>query len=128
MPRQLLRNGQGERIKDLLPGKAGDPGATAKDNRLFIEAVLWIGRTGSQWRDLHLALGNWHNTYTRFARWGKNGVWQRIYDRHIYKDRNLIERFCNRIKQFRRIATRYDKLARNYLSMLNLVCAYIWTN
>lgn len=57
-----------------------------------------------------------------------NRILQRTYDRHIYKDRNLIERFFNRIKQFRRIATRYDKLARNYLSMLNLVCAYLWTN
>jgi putative transposase len=78
MPRQLLRNDQWERIKELLPGKAGDPGTTAKDNRLFIEAVLWIGRTGSPWRDLPPVLGNWHNTYTRFSRWGKNGVWQRV--------------------------------------------------
>ncbi len=57
-----------------------------------------------------------------------NRIVQRAYDRHIYKDRNLIERFFNRIKQFRRIATRYDKLARNYLSMINLVCTYIWIN
>jgi transposase len=56
----------------------------------------------------------------------RNRVVQRSYDRHLYKDRNLIERFFNRIKQFRRIATRYEKLARNYLSFLNLVCAYIW--
>jgi transposase len=56
-----------------------------------------------------------------------NRIVQRPYDRHLYKDRNLIERFFNRIKQFRRIATRYDKLARNYLSMLNLVCTYLWT-
>ncbi|MCW8182358.1 transposase, partial [Verminephrobacter eiseniae] len=41
-------------------------------------------------------------------------------------ERNLVERFFNRIKQFRRIATRYEKLARNYLSFLNLVCTYIW--
>jgi transposase len=51
---------------------------------------------------------------------------QRSYDRHLYKDRNLVERFFNRIKQFRRIATRYEKLARNYLSFLNLVCTYLW--
>lgn len=51
---------------------------------------------------------------------------QRVYDRHIYKDRNLVERFFNRLKQFRRIATRYDKLANNFFSLLNLVCAYIW--
>lgn len=55
-----------------------------------------------------------------------NRTIQRVYDRHLYKDRNLIKRFFNRIKQFRRIATRYDKLARNFLSLLNLVCAYVW--
>ena len=50
----------------------------------------------------------------------------RDYDRHLYKDRNRVERFFNRIKQFRRIATRYEKLAQNFLSMIHLVCAYIW--
>jgi len=50
----------------------------------------------------------------------------REYDRYIYKDRNLIERFFNRIKQFRRIATRYEKLDRNFLGFLHLVCAFIW--
>ncbi|HTE16523.1 MAG TPA: IS5 family transposase [Burkholderiales bacterium] len=248
MLRQLLRDDQWKRIQDLLPGKVTDSGVTAKDNRLFVEAVLWIARTGSPWRDLDPALGNWHTTYTRFSRWGKKGVWQRVieatkddvdlealfidstvvrahqhaagapkkegaqalgrsrgglstkihtavdalgnplrwiltggevaditqarslieglcpgvivgdkgydadalialinaagatavipprrnrieqrdYDRHQYKDRNLVERFFSRLKQFRRIATRYEKLARNFTSMLNLVCAYIW--
>ena len=76
--RKLLRNDQWERIERLLPGKATDPGTTAKDNRLFLEAVLWIARTGAPWRDLPPQLGNWHNTYTRFSRWGKKGVWQRV--------------------------------------------------
>ena len=49
---------------------------------------------------------------------------QRNYDRELYKDRNLVERFFNRIKHFRRVATRYEKLARNFLSMITLVCAY----
>ena len=49
--RKRLRDDQWERIEHLLPGKAADPGATAKDNRLFLEAVLWIARTGSPWRD-----------------------------------------------------------------------------
>ena len=80
MPRKRLRDDQWERIKDLLPGKVSDPGATAKDNRLFLEAVLWIARTGSPWRDLPPALGNWHATYTRFSRWGKKGVWQRVIE------------------------------------------------
>ena len=56
----------------------------------------------------------------------RNRVVARSYDRHLYKDRNLVERFFNRIKQFRRIATRYEKLARNYLSFLSLVRTYIW--
>ena len=56
----------------------------------------------------------------------KHRLEQRDYDRHLYKDRNLVERFFNRIKQFRRIATRYEKLARNFFAMLNLVCAYVW--
>ena len=44
----------------------------------------------------------------------------------MYQDRNLVEWFFNRLKQFRRMATRYDKLARNFVSLLNLVCTYIW--
>ncbi len=55
-----------------------------------------------------------------------NRVEQREYDRHAYKDRNLVERFFCRLKQFRRIATRYEKLARNFFGMLSLACAYIW--
>ncbi len=51
----------------------------------------------------------------------------RVFDSVLYKDRNAIERFFSRIKHFRRIATRYDKLARNYFGFLNLVCALKWT-
>lgn len=50
----------------------------------------------------------------------------RAFDRHIYKDRNLIERFFCPIKQFRRIATRYDKLAQSFLSFVYLACAFVW--
>ena len=78
--RKMLRNDQWERIEHLLPGKASDSGVTAKDNRLFVEAVLWIARTGSPWRDIPPQLGNWHNVYTRFSRWGKTGVWQRVVE------------------------------------------------
>lgn len=80
MPRKILRDDQWERIENLLPGKASDPGVTAKDNRLFVEAVLWGARTGSPWRDLPPELGNWHNVFTRFSRWGKTEVWQRVIE------------------------------------------------
>lgn len=76
--RKQLRDDQWERIKDLLPGKAGDRGVTAKDNRLFIEAILWMGRTGAPWRDLLPEFGPWHSAYMRFARWRDKGVWSRL--------------------------------------------------
>ena len=56
----------------------------------------------------------------------KNRTEQRSYDHHLYEDRNLVERFFNRLKQFRRIATRYEKLARNFSSMIGLVFTYLW--
>ena len=87
MARSILRDDQWERIKDLLPGKATDCGVTAKDNRLFVEAVLWIGRTGAPWRDLPAELGNWHTTTTRFSRWSKTGVWDRVFEA-ISQDRD----------------------------------------
>ena len=88
MPRKMLRNDQWQSIEQLLPGKPSDCSVTAKDNRLFVEAVLWIARTGSPRRDLPSELGNWHNTYTRFSRWGKKGVWQSVADA-LSTDRDL---------------------------------------
>ena len=58
-----------EKIAPLLPGKPSDPGATAKDNRLFLEAVLWRVRTGVPWRDLPSDFGNWNSVFQRFRRW-----------------------------------------------------------
>lgn len=78
MLRKVLTDARWKKIEQLLPGKASDPGCTAKDNRLFVEAVLWIARTGSPWRDLPAELGNWHTTYVRFARWRDTGVWDRV--------------------------------------------------
>ena len=90
MVRLILRDDQWERLAPLLPGKATDRGVTARDNRLFIEAVLWIGRTGAPWRDLPAELGNWHTTYTRFSRWAKSGVWERVFEA-LGTDRDLEE-------------------------------------
>jgi transposase len=237
-------------IKNLLPGKEGDPGATATDNRLFINAVLWIAKTGAPWRDLPERFGNWNSVFQCFNRWGKNGVFQKImeslqdpdlgallldstvirahqhaagaenstaqaealgrsrgglgtkihvacdgygkpvkilltpgqthdvtqgpqliqesdadkisadkgydsdefiaeiesrdaqavipprsnrleqrdYDKEEYKKRNVVERFINNIKQCRRVATRYEKTARNFLAMVSFASLFVLLN
>jgi len=74
--RHSINNEQWAKIKDALPGKSGDRGRTAKDNRLFINAVMWIAKTGAPWRDLPMSYGK----YKRFIRWSKNGVWQMIFN------------------------------------------------
>lgn len=67
MPRKILRDDQYARIAGMLPGKATDVGVTAKDNPLFVEAVLWIARTGSPWRDLPASFSPWNSAYKRFC-------------------------------------------------------------
>jgi transposase len=67
------------RVADLLPGKRADSGRTARDNRLFMDAVLWIGRMGSLWRGLPEHFGKWNSVYRRFSRWSKAGVWERVF-------------------------------------------------
>lgn len=69
-----------ERIQDLLPGKPGDVGASAQDNRRFVEAILYRYRAGIPWRDLPERFGSWKNTHRRFSRWAKNGVWRRVFE------------------------------------------------
>ena len=69
-----------EKVAPLLPGKPTDPGATGKDNRLFLEAVLWRVRTGVPWRDLPGAFGNWNSVFQRFRRWVKGGVFERVFE------------------------------------------------
>ncbi|MBL0010249.1 MAG: IS5 family transposase [Nitrosomonas sp.] len=246
MIRNVLIDEQWKRIEPLLSGKPSDCGVTGRNNRLFLEAVLWVCRTGAPWRDLQ-ALGSWHTVYTRYNRWSKKGRWeaifktlseasdfeylmidgsivrlhqhgapqkkqqeeavgksrgglstkihaavdacgqpvrlrltegqaseygqanalieqihadyiladkgydgdelinnieasgavavipprqnrivQREYDREIYKERNLVERLFQKLKQFRRIATRYERLKRNYQAMLYLASSMIW--
>ncbi|WP_420798465.1 IS5 family transposase [Paraburkholderia hospita] len=245
MARTLLSDEVWNKVRDILPGKEGDRGRTASSNRWFLEAVLWIARTGSPWRDLPAEFGRWHTVYIRFSRWRSKGVWQRVvnalageteiehvlidstivrahqhsagaskktgqalgrsrgglstklhlaidsmggplrlivtegqvadiscaaqlvehlrtgaviadkgydsdafvqeiratgakvvipprsnrktkrrYDRELYRTRNLVERFFNRIKHFRRVSTRYDKLADSYLAFASLACAF----
>lgn len=76
--RVMLNDAQWARIESMLPGKEGDAGRHGEDNRRFVEAVLWIARTGSPWRALPPEFGHWNSTYRRFARWSRAGVWARV--------------------------------------------------
>lgn len=246
-PRHTISDEQWDAIKDFMPGKEGDPGASGKDNRLFINAVMWIAKTGAPWRDLPERCGKWNSVFQRFNRWCKNGVFptimeklqdpdlgtlildstvirahqhaagaegssaeaealgrsrggfrtkihiacdgmgqpvkfiltpgqvhdvtqgpalisgrdankfladkgydsdafiaeiesrgaeavmpprsnrleQRHYDKEEYKKRNVVERFINVIKQCRRVATRYEKTARNFLAMVSFASVFV---
>ena len=77
--RYELNESQWQRIAELLPGKAGDPGRTGADNRLFVNGVLWVLRSGAHWQDLPERYGKWKSVHKRFTRWAKAGVWQRVF-------------------------------------------------
>jgi len=77
--RHAISDDRWERIENLLAGKKGDPGVTAEDNRLFVDAVLWIGKTGAPWRDLPARFGHWNSVWRRFDRWARKGVWERVF-------------------------------------------------
>ena len=72
----MLTDEQWARLSPLLPGQERSPGTTAKDTRLFVEAVLWRARCGVSWRDLPVErFGPWQTVYARFRRWRQAGVW-----------------------------------------------------
>ncbi len=68
-------------LEPHLPGRAGAWGGNARDNRLFINAVLWILRTGAPWRDLPPDYGSWSNTHRRFIRWRNKGIWEGLLEK-----------------------------------------------
>ena len=76
--RHELTDAQWEQIKDALPGKRGDPGRTAADNRLFVNAVLFVLKTGIPWADLPARYGKPNTVWRRFDRWCAAGVWERV--------------------------------------------------
>lgn len=80
MRRHEISDEQWNRIASLLPGKPGDGGRVARDNRLFVNAVFWIARTGVAWRDLPERFGNWNSVFRRHSRWSAKGVWKRVLE------------------------------------------------
>ena len=81
MDRLVLNDEQWGRISGLIIGRPDQRGSTGRDNRMFVEGVLWIVRTGSPWRDLPEAFGDWNSVFRRFSRWSRKGVWARIFAR-----------------------------------------------
>jgi putative transposase len=80
MERLVLSDAAWERMAPLIIGRPDQKGSTGRDNRMFVEGVLWIVRTGSPWRDLPEAFGDWNCVFRRFSRWSIKGVWWRIFE------------------------------------------------
>ena len=110
---------QYEKKAKHLPRQRGN---VSMSNLQLINAILYVTENGCKWRALPEAYGNWHTIYVRMNRWSKNGVLSRVFAalqtegivqinvEVLYKRRNEVERFFRRIKRFRRVFTRYDKL------------------
>jgi transposase len=80
MKRYELSASQWRTIEPLLPGRPGSVGVTARDNRRFVNGVLWVVRSGARWKDMPAEYGNWKSAHKRFTRWAQSGVWERVFD------------------------------------------------
>ena len=93
MTRMALKDAEWEKIESLLPQYKvkGKPGRPSKNNRLIIEGILWIHRTGAPWRDLPKDFGPWPTVYSRFRRWTHRGVWDQIWE-FLKKTKKIMSR------------------------------------
>lgn len=85
--RHAISDADWERVRHLLPGQPGQHGGVAEDNRRFLDAVLWVARTGAAWRDLPERLGNWNSQWRRFDRWAKAGRFEALAA--VFRDPDL---------------------------------------
>lgn len=69
-----------ERIKNLLPRENKGKGHPSKSNRMMLNGMLWIAKTGTAWRDLPERFGSWKTVYSRFRLWSQNEVFQTIFN------------------------------------------------
>ena len=74
MERRQISNGQWWQIEGFLPGRPDSVGVTAKDNRLFVDGVLWVLRSGAEWKDLPEEYGKWKSVHKRYIRWAQAGI------------------------------------------------------
>jgi transposase len=79
LTRRVLNDVQWATVEPYCRGKSSDPGQTGGDPRLFLEAVLWIVRTGAQWRELPDEFGKWNSVFKRFRRWVNADVFYNMF-------------------------------------------------
>jgi transposase len=80
MDRLVLSDEMWARVAPQIIGDERTRGTSGRDNRMFVEGVLWIVRTGAPWRDLPEVFGEWNSVFRRFSRWSRKGVWHRIFE------------------------------------------------
>lgn len=86
--RYELSTEQWDKIKNVLPGKEGDRGRTAVDNRNFVNAVLWILHSGARWSDMpEERYGKYKSVHKRFTRWAQKGIWEKNFS-HLMAGRD----------------------------------------
>ncbi len=76
-------------IKDMLPC-GSFKGGNRPNNRLFVDAVLYIAKTGCGWRQLPMEYGKWKSVWQRFDRWSKNGIWEKVFDKLKSKNEETV--------------------------------------
>jgi putative transposase len=79
LDRLILRDEQWARLSPCIVSDDRTRGSSGRDNRMFVEAVLWIVRTGAPWRDLPEVSGEWKSVFRRFNRWSEKGIWWRMF-------------------------------------------------
>ena len=79
-----LPNDQWKKILEFLHSCADVYIGKQAESRRFIEAILWISRSGAQWRLLPECYGNWNSVYKRFRRWCDKGIWERMHKHFVH--------------------------------------------
>lgn len=103
MKRFDLTNAEWERILPFLPPQnTGKKGRPPKDHRVMLNGMIWIDRTGAQWRELPDCYGPWQSVYSRFRLWKDKGVWERVFRALSadYDSENLsVDSTCSKVHQ-----------------------------
>jgi transposase len=102
------------------------PGPKPQDNRRILSGIMHVLKTGCRWQDCPPEYGPYTTVYNRIHRWSARGIWQQIFET-VAGSPETPEKVANsRLKDFKRIATRYDKLARNFFSSACFVAAVVY--